>query len=186
MSHPLTSPPRPTGRVVSLAWLTAWGLWLRVAAADLVQWYAQRKGVLCVFPDTGYYWLLAGKLLRGEPYEVLDYGDLPHFALRTPGYPLFLAACRLVFGPWVLPVQLVQAAVVPLDRLHRLGLSHGEAGAQRQGHAADGQDQARAARAGKKGLGRHGADGPTNLRRPQGAGAGSSHMKRPAGRARPA
>jgi 4-amino-4-deoxy-L-arabinose transferase-like glycosyltransferase len=87
------------------------GFWLRVAAADLVQWYAQRKGVLCVFPDTGYYWLLAGKLLRGEPYEVLDFGDLPHFALRTPGYPLFLAACRLAFGPRVLPVRLVQAAL---------------------------------------------------------------------------
>jgi 4-amino-4-deoxy-L-arabinose transferase-like glycosyltransferase len=88
-----------------------WGLWLRVAAADLVQWAAQRRGVLCLFPDAEYYWELAGTIRRGAPYEVVYYADLPHFALRTPGYPLFLAACQLVFGPRALPVRLVQAAL---------------------------------------------------------------------------
>jgi 4-amino-4-deoxy-L-arabinose transferase-like glycosyltransferase len=91
--------------------VVAWGLALRVAAADLVQWYTQRLGVLCVFPDSRYYWLLAEEIRRGEPYEVLDFGDLPRFALRTPGYPLFLAACQLLFGPRLLPVRLVQAAL---------------------------------------------------------------------------
>jgi 4-amino-4-deoxy-L-arabinose transferase-like glycosyltransferase len=91
--------------------VVAWGLGLRVLAADLVQWYTQRKGVLCVFPDSEIYWELAGKLRRGEPYEISYYVDLPHFALRTPGYPLFLAACQLAFGPRVLPVRLVQAAL---------------------------------------------------------------------------
>ena len=76
---------------------------MRIASADLVQWYTQRKGWLCVFPDTAIYWSLAGKLARGETFEVMDWGDLPHFALRTPGYPLFLAACRSAFGPRLLP-----------------------------------------------------------------------------------
>ena len=64
----------------------------------MVQWLAQRKGSLCVFPDTTIYWLLAGTIRDGAPYEVLEWGDPPHFALRTPGYPLFLALCRLLFG----------------------------------------------------------------------------------------
>jgi 4-amino-4-deoxy-L-arabinose transferase-like glycosyltransferase len=111
MSDPATPHPRPTDRLAKLAWLVAWGLWLRVAAADAVQWYTQRKGVLCVFPDTTIYWGLAEKLRRGEPYELTYFGALPHFAQRTPGYPLFLAACQAAFGPTVLPVRLVQSAL---------------------------------------------------------------------------
>lgn len=99
------------GVAPALGRLVALGLALRVLAADAVQWYAGRKGVVCVFPDTGYYWLLAGKIRRGEPYEVVDFGDLPRFALRTPGYPLFLAACQSAFGLRALPARLVQAAL---------------------------------------------------------------------------
>jgi 4-amino-4-deoxy-L-arabinose transferase-like glycosyltransferase len=84
---------------------------LRVLAALLVQWFTWRKGALCVFPDTTLYWHLAGTIRAGTPFEVVEWGDLPRFALRTPGYPLFLAACRLVFGDRVLPVRLVQAAL---------------------------------------------------------------------------
>lgn len=102
---------RPTDRLTSLARVMLWGLALRVAAADAVQWYTQRKGMLCIFPDTTIYWDLAGKLRRGEPFEQLYYGNLPHFALRTPGYPLFLAACQIAFGPRLLPVRLVQAVL---------------------------------------------------------------------------
>jgi 4-amino-4-deoxy-L-arabinose transferase-like glycosyltransferase len=87
------------------------GLWLRVAAADAVQWVTQRKGVLCVFPDTTIYWELAAKIRRGEPFELTFYGALPHFALRTPGYPLFLAACQVVFGPRAMPARLVQSVL---------------------------------------------------------------------------
>jgi 4-amino-4-deoxy-L-arabinose transferase-like glycosyltransferase len=111
MSDPATPHPRPTDRLAALARLVVWGLWLRVAAADAVQWYTQRKGVLCVFPDTTIYWGLAEKLRRGEPYELTYFGALPHFALRTPGYPLFLAICQTVFGERVLPVRLVQSAL---------------------------------------------------------------------------
>lgn len=117
----MTEPFRQPERTSRVAWtlpgppswvaLVLWGLAARTAAVDLLHWWAQRKGVLCLFPDSGYYWLLAGKLRRGEPYELLDFGDLPRFALRTPGYPLFLAACQELFGPRVLPARLVQAVL---------------------------------------------------------------------------
>jgi 4-amino-4-deoxy-L-arabinose transferase-like glycosyltransferase len=90
-----------------------WALGLRVLAAVVVQWYLQHadRGALCLFPDTTNYWLLAETIREGRTYEVLEWGDIPHFALRTPGYPLFLAACQVAFGTRVLPIRLVQAAV---------------------------------------------------------------------------
>ena len=100
-----------------LGWLAApgplleWALGLRVLAAILVQWYTRSKGALCIFPDTQVYWLLAETIARGTSYEVLQWGDIPYFALRTPGYPLFLAACRLAFGDRALPIRLVQAVL---------------------------------------------------------------------------
>ncbi len=105
------SPPTQRNAWKSLASFIAWGFWLRVVAADVVQWAAQRKGVLCVFPDTRIYWELASKLRRGEPYELTYFGALPHFSLRTPGYPLFLAGCQLLFGVRVLPIRLIQSAL---------------------------------------------------------------------------
>ena len=41
----------------------------------------------------------------------MEWGDIPHFALRTPGYPLFLAACRSVLGDDPLGVRVVQAGL---------------------------------------------------------------------------
>ena len=111
-------------RVASRNWLglLGWALFLRVAAADLVQWWAQRRHALCLFPDTTIYWGLAKKVVNGEPFEVVFWGDLPHFALRTPGYPLFLAGCQWLFGARALPARLVQsflgaACVVLVARL---------------------------------------------------------------------
>jgi 4-amino-4-deoxy-L-arabinose transferase-like glycosyltransferase len=63
-----------------------------------------------LFPDTDVYWLLAGLLRRGEPLEVPQWG-VPHFALRTPGYPAFLALCQAVGGDRALPARLAQAAL---------------------------------------------------------------------------
>jgi 4-amino-4-deoxy-L-arabinose transferase-like glycosyltransferase len=97
------------GRHYSLASVFGWALAIRVIAAGVIQWYTQRKGWLCVFPDTEIYWGLASKLHRGEPYEVLDWGEIPRFAVRTPGYPLFLATCQFAFGSRVFPVRLVQS-----------------------------------------------------------------------------
>lgn len=100
-----TSPP--LGRVLEIA------LWLRVAAAVGVEWLARRRapGRVCLFPDAEYYWALAGTICRGTPYEIVEWGDIPHFALRPPGYPLFLASCRAVLGDRPLGVRLAQALV---------------------------------------------------------------------------
>src|SRR5262245_16612221 len=107
------SPPEPRAieRLASLPLVLEWALGLRVAAAVVVHWYTQRKGLLCVFPDTNFYWILAGTIRDGVPYEVLQYGEIPHFAVRTPGYPLFLAACRVLFGDRLMAVRLVQAVL---------------------------------------------------------------------------
>jgi len=88
-------------------------LGLRVLGADLVEIYVRRGGQdgLCVFPDTVIYWQLARTIHTGARYEVVEWGDIPHFALRTPGYPLILAACQALFGEWTLAVRLVQASL---------------------------------------------------------------------------
>jgi 4-amino-4-deoxy-L-arabinose transferase-like glycosyltransferase len=96
---------------VTLARVLEGALCLRILAAVLVHWYTRHKGVLCLFPDTRIYWLLAETIAAGTTYKVVQWGDQPYFALRTPGYPLFLAGCRLVFGARVLPVRLVQAVL---------------------------------------------------------------------------
>lgn len=96
--------------VIRLAWLIELGLLLRILAADAVQTLASRRGSRCLFPDTDIYWLLGRAIRQGGPYQVDQWG-IPHFALRTPGYPLFLAACQTLFGERTLPVRLVQAAL---------------------------------------------------------------------------
>jgi len=94
----------------TLATILAAGLGLRVVAAFVVRWYAARVGKACLFDDTLIYWSLAGTIVDGTPF-VVDQSGIPHYALRTPGYPLFLAACRAAFGDRYLPVRLVQAAL---------------------------------------------------------------------------
>ena len=85
----------------------------RVLAACVVQWYVDRGPVprICVFPDAEYYWALASTIREGTLYEIVEWGDIPHFALRTPGYPLFLAACRMLLGEHPMGVRLVQAGL---------------------------------------------------------------------------
>jgi 4-amino-4-deoxy-L-arabinose transferase-like glycosyltransferase len=95
---------------VRLRRLVELGFLLRVLAADAVEWLARRRGTRCLFPDTGIYWDLGEALRRGEPFQVWRWG-VPYQALRTPGYPLFLALCQAVFGDWTLPARLVQAAL---------------------------------------------------------------------------
>jgi len=108
---------------------------LRVLAADLVQWRVDRSGGgrVCLLPDAEYYWELARTIRDGEVFQVVEWGDIPHFALRTPGYPLFLAACRAVLGDRPLGPRLVQAAlgaacVWLAFRLTRAVLREGEGG----------------------------------------------------------
>jgi 4-amino-4-deoxy-L-arabinose transferase-like glycosyltransferase len=107
-----SAPPRD-GRAAAwptLAIILAAGLALRAAAAFAVQAYADRLGKPCLFGDTTIYWELARAIREGRPF-VVDQSGVPHYALRTPGYPLFLAACQALFGERILPVRLVQAAL---------------------------------------------------------------------------
>jgi hypothetical protein len=83
---------------------------VRLAAAIAVETLAQRSGSLCLFDDTRIYWHLASTILRGEPYVVMQY-DQPHHALRTPGYPLWLAACRILSRDSTLAPRLAQATL---------------------------------------------------------------------------
>jgi 4-amino-4-deoxy-L-arabinose transferase-like glycosyltransferase len=110
------APARPghaPGWFGSIALLLEVALALRVLAADSVEWYVRRGGTgrLCVFDDTNIYWGLAQAIRAGEPYQVVEWSDIPHFALRTPGYPLVLAACQAIFGERTLAVRLVQAVL---------------------------------------------------------------------------
>jgi 4-amino-4-deoxy-L-arabinose transferase-like glycosyltransferase len=96
----------------------------RLLAACAVQWYVDRGSMprICVFPDAEYYWTLAGTIREGTLYEIVEWGDIPHFALRTPGYPLFLAACRTLLGEHPMGVRLAQAGlgVVTVWLVYRL------------------------------------------------------------------
>jgi hypothetical protein len=104
---------RVVGRLASLALVLEVALGLRVLAADAVEWYVRRGGAdrLCLFADTRIYWELARKVRAGAPYEYVEWADIPHFALRTPGYPLLMAACQALFGERPLAVRLVQAVL---------------------------------------------------------------------------
>jgi 4-amino-4-deoxy-L-arabinose transferase-like glycosyltransferase len=97
----------------SLAGLLELALFLRIAAAVAVEWQVRRGGTprVCLFPDAEYYWALATTILDGRTYEIVEWGDIPHFALRAPGYPLFLAACRAVLGSRPLGARLAQAVL---------------------------------------------------------------------------
>src|SRR5262245_13080238 len=101
------SEPRARSRALLAA--LGLGLLVRLAAAVVVDGMAQRKGSVCLFPDADVYWQLAGAILHGGPYRVMQWG-VPHDALRTPGFPLFLAACQAISDSTLLP-RLVQAAL---------------------------------------------------------------------------
>jgi hypothetical protein len=89
--------------------LLALGFLVRLAAAFAVQSFAVSRQKLCVFPDTDVYWRLGEAITNGLPFAVSQWG-VPHFAIRTPGYPLFLAATQVIFGSSsLLPVRIVQA-----------------------------------------------------------------------------
>src|SRR5712692_6410344 len=99
-------------RLALLALVVGCGFALRLVAAYVLQAYVDRHfpARLCLFPDTAIYWQLGHAIRAGEPFRVLLWG-VPHWALRTPGYPVFLAACQVLFGDRVLPVRLVQAGL---------------------------------------------------------------------------
>lgn len=105
-----SAPPRDGRATARLATILVAALALRVVAAFAIQGYADRLGKPCLFGDTAIYWELARAIREGRPF-VVDQSGVPHYALRTPGYPAFLAACRALFGGRFLAVRLVQAAL---------------------------------------------------------------------------
>ncbi len=106
----VASDRRAIDRAASLTLILAVALGVRLVAAAAVTRYAEARGKLCVFADTDIYWQLAGSIVAGEPFRVWQWGT-PHYALRTPGYPLFLASCRLAFGVNLAAVRVVQAVM---------------------------------------------------------------------------
>jgi 4-amino-4-deoxy-L-arabinose transferase-like glycosyltransferase len=91
------------------------GLALRLVAAYGVQRFVTTPTRPCVFPDTVIYCQLGDAVRTGLPFQVSQWG-VPHYALRTPGYPIFLALCQAVFGSsGLMPVRVVQACLGALS-----------------------------------------------------------------------
>jgi 4-amino-4-deoxy-L-arabinose transferase-like glycosyltransferase len=61
--------------------------------------------------DTGYYLELADNLLRAGRFGLGDGAYYAPEGWRLPGYPLFLAICRALFGPSEWPVVPVQGVL---------------------------------------------------------------------------
>jgi len=86
----------------------ALALVLRFIASAAIQFLAAKRDTVCIFGDTPIYWQYARALAHGSTYVVYQW-DIPHYALRTPGYPLWLAGWMTLFGEWALPIRLGQA-----------------------------------------------------------------------------
>jgi 4-amino-4-deoxy-L-arabinose transferase-like glycosyltransferase len=114
-TNPITSARWKTSaaQFASLTIVLEIAFFLRVLAAGAVEMYARRGGSqrLCLFPDTEIYWGLARQIRGSALYQYVEFADIPHFAIRTPGYPLFLALCHALFGERTLAVRLVQAVL---------------------------------------------------------------------------
>jgi 4-amino-4-deoxy-L-arabinose transferase-like glycosyltransferase len=100
-----------------IVWLLIAALAVRLGAAV---WWQSRLPAdrQFEFGDSDSYWVLAQKIVRGEPYE---YGDPPRSIFRTPGYPLGLAGMMLFVGPNP-PVIWARALGAVLGTLSVLGL----------------------------------------------------------------
>jgi hypothetical protein len=97
-------------------------LGVRVAAAAWVERTVAARGAgrFLVAGDAEGYWHLAGCLATGAPYAI---HDPPRRVLRMPGFPLVLAASRILFGDRVLPARLVLSVLgtVGVLLVYRLG-----------------------------------------------------------------
>jgi hypothetical protein len=93
-------------RRVLLAALFCVALVLRVGAALWLDHRTRAAGKAHEFADSELYWLLAQRIAAGEPYH-----DGKRAVLRTPGYPVFLAASVRLFGPSTIGARHLQAAV---------------------------------------------------------------------------
>lgn len=104
----MDSNPAETPTRLRLRTVLAVAFFARVLAGFAVQRYVGGKNLLCVFGDTPIYWLLARSIRTGRSFVVEQFG-IPHYALRTPGYPGFLALCQLLIGENPQAIRLIQA-----------------------------------------------------------------------------
>ncbi|MBL8811398.1 MAG: glycosyltransferase family 39 protein [Planctomycetaceae bacterium] len=84
-------------------------LTLRIAAAVVVDQHVRNAGrTFLIEGDANGYWELGQKIATRQPYEI---HVPPRKILRTPGFPLFLAASIRIFGNSVLAASLLMAVV---------------------------------------------------------------------------
>jgi len=89
--------------ILFLAWL------LRVIAAMAIDQHVTQAGrTFLIEGDANYYWELGQHIAAGEDYSIFQ---PPRRVLRTPGFPLLLAASINVFGKSVFAASLVMAVV---------------------------------------------------------------------------
>lgn len=81
----------------------------RVVAAFAVQKHVENSGrQFLVEGDANGYWELGEKVAKGQPYQI---HVPPRKVLRTPGFPIFLAACMHMAGTDVIHARLCLAVV---------------------------------------------------------------------------
>ena len=103
------------GRVVSLRFLCNLkfvlivALLVRILMAFAVDRYVQNAGrQFLIEGDANGYWELAQRIASGQDYCI---HQPPRYVLRTPGFPLLLAASIKVLGPSILAARLVLAFI---------------------------------------------------------------------------
>lgn len=107
MNTELTVPLRCERRWVLL--LLAIAFALRVSAAFLIDRHVAASGrMFLIEGDANGYWELGRRIAAGEDYEI---HSPPRRILRTPGFPLLLAACIHLFGESVFRASLVLAVI---------------------------------------------------------------------------
>ncbi|HQZ64089.1 MAG TPA: glycosyltransferase family 39 protein [Planctomycetaceae bacterium] len=84
-------------------------LLLRVVAAVAIDQHVQSAGrTFLIEGDANGYWELGQHIAAGEDYAI---HQPPRYVLRTPGFPLLLAASIKVFGNSIFAATLVMAVV---------------------------------------------------------------------------
>ena len=84
-------------------------LGLRVSAAVVIDRHVRSEGrQFLIEGDANGYWELAQKISSGQEYSIYT---PPRRVLRTPGFPLLLAASITAFGKSILAASLVMAVV---------------------------------------------------------------------------
>lgn len=94
-------------------------LWLKVilaaalvsrltAAVVLDQYLSRNDRLFLIEGDANGYWHLAGNIVSGSDYAI---HTPPRYVLRTPGFPLLLAGCRLIAGDNLLVARCVLAVI---------------------------------------------------------------------------